>query len=141
MSVRRCATCGKEFEQRFGDTTLTLNCPSCDAQQREAEQAPLVQTAGAAASPSFPITIALIAVNALVFAVMVLRGVSALNPTPQQASLSERTSVRSLSVGSGGAWSPACSCTSESFTLASTCGACGTWAARPRLSSGASLIF
>jgi len=53
-------------------------------QQRDAEQAPLVQSAGAAVSPSFPITIALIAVNALVFAIMVLRGVSALNPTPQQ---------------------------------------------------------
>ena len=35
--------------------------------------------------PSFPVTIALIGINALVFAVMVLRGVSFFLPTPQQA--------------------------------------------------------
>ncbi|HXY24056.1 MAG TPA: rhomboid family intramembrane serine protease [Candidatus Acidoferrum sp.] len=85
MSVRRCATCGKEFELRFGDTATTVNCPTCDLQQWEAAQAPLAPQASAAAidSPSFPITIGLIAINALVFAVMVLRGVSALDPTPQ----------------------------------------------------------
>ena len=85
MSTRRCATCGKEFDLRFGDTAMTVNCPTCDLQQWEAAQAPLVQRASAAAadSPTFPITIALIAINALVYAVMVLRGVSALDPTPR----------------------------------------------------------
>lgn len=39
----------------------------------------------AIAAPSFPITNVLIGLNALVFAVMVLRGVSPLNPTPLQA--------------------------------------------------------
>ena len=38
-----------------------------------------------AKSPSFPVTIVLIAINALVFAIMVLKGVSFLDPTPQQA--------------------------------------------------------
>jgi len=85
MSTRRCATCGKEFELKFGDTAMTVNCPTCDLQQWEAARAPLVQRADAAASDSaaFPTTIALIAVNALVYAVMVLRGVSALDPTPR----------------------------------------------------------
>jgi len=85
MTVRRCATCGKEFELRFGDTALTVNCPTCDLQQWEATQAPLAQRASAAVadSPTFPITIALVAINALVYAVMVARGVSALDPTPR----------------------------------------------------------
>lgn len=38
-----------------------------------------------AKSSSFPVTIALVAINALVFAIMVLKGVSFLDPTPQQA--------------------------------------------------------
>jgi membrane associated rhomboid family serine protease len=88
MSTGRCAICGNEFELRFGDTVWTRNCPACDLQQREtaqAGQAPLLQTADAAPTPSFPVTIGLIALNALVFAIMVLRGVSAFAPTPQQA--------------------------------------------------------
>lgn len=38
-----------------------------------------------AESPSYPVTIAIVAANALVFAIMVLKGVSFLEPTPQQA--------------------------------------------------------
>ena len=86
MSTRRCAICGKEFELRFADTAFTDKCPACDLAQGETVQeyqAPIVQGTGPA--PSFPVTIALIGVNALVFAVMVLRGVSFFDPTPQQA--------------------------------------------------------
>jgi rhomboid protease GluP len=84
MATRRCAICGKEFELRFGDTRFTNKCPTCDLQQWEAEQAPAVPAADTSAT-SFPVTIALIAANALVFLIMVLRGVSAFAPTPQQA--------------------------------------------------------
>lgn len=54
-----------------------------DWQATQAEQAPPTQ--GTVAPPSFPVTIGLIAINALVFAVMVARGVSLIRPTPQQA--------------------------------------------------------
>ena len=85
MSTQRCVTCGTEFERSFGDTALTLQCPACDLRQQEAEQAPALQISGAAPSRSFPITIGLIGLNALVFAIMVLRGGSFVAPTPQQA--------------------------------------------------------
>lgn len=88
MSVRHCANCGKEFAQRFGDTSFTVYCPECDVRQREAEQALPLQiehTASAGALATYPVTIGLIAANALVLAVMVLRGVSVFGPTPQQA--------------------------------------------------------
>ena len=86
MSLRHCVICGKPFELRFGDTAFTTKCPACDVQEWEAEQAeqaPLVQETGT--PPSFPVTIGLIALNALVFVIMVLRGVSPFSPTPQQA--------------------------------------------------------
>lgn len=86
MSTRRCVICGKEFELRFGDTAFTNKCPTCDLTEWETEQAgqaPIVQ--GTGKSPSFPVTIAVIAINVLVFAIMVVSGVSALDPTPQQA--------------------------------------------------------
>src|SRR5216110_386563 len=54
-----------------------------DWQATQAEQAPPMQATGS--PPSFPVTIGLIAINALVFAIMVARGVSAIRPTPQQA--------------------------------------------------------
>ena len=44
-----------------------------------------MQVSRAGPSRSFPITIGLIGLNALVFAIMVLRGVSFVAPTPQQA--------------------------------------------------------
>ena len=52
-------------------------------QSEQAEQAPIPQ--GTVKLPSYPATIALFAINALVFAIMVLRGVSFFLPTPQQA--------------------------------------------------------
>jgi rhomboid protease GluP len=85
MAVQRCVSCGKEFERRFGDTALTLKCPTCDLQEQEADKGPVLQVAGAVNAASFPVTIALIGINALVFAIMVLRGVSFWEPTPQQA--------------------------------------------------------
>src|SRR5260370_2152526 len=54
-----------------------------DWQATQAEQAPLMQ--GTNPPPSFPVTIGLIALNALVFVIMVLRGVFFFDPTPQQA--------------------------------------------------------
>jgi rhomboid protease GluP len=75
----QCTVCGKAFEVSLGDET-TRTCPVCAAAAWEAGQAALLQE-----TPSFPGTIALIVINALVFAAMVLSGVSAFLPTPQQA--------------------------------------------------------
>ena len=82
MSTRRCTLCGKEFEVPPGDTT-TVICPVCYQAAWEAGQAALSQETFK--PQSFPITITLIAINALVFAIMVLKGVSFLKPTSQQA--------------------------------------------------------
>ena len=84
MATRHCAICGKEFELRFGDTRLTDKCPTCDLQQWEAQQAPSLPVAGTSAA-SFPVTIAIIGANALVYLIMTLSGASAFNPSPQQA--------------------------------------------------------
>jgi rhomboid protease GluP len=84
MATRNCVICGKEFELRFGDTRFTNKCPTCDLQQWEAAQAPALPDADTSAA-SFPVTIALIAANALVFLIMILSGASAFKPTPQQA--------------------------------------------------------
>ena len=73
MSTRRCVLCAREFEAPLGDASTTV-CPACNRAAQEATE-----------SPSYPVTIALIGINALVFAVMVLRGVSFFLPTPQQA--------------------------------------------------------
>jgi rhomboid protease GluP len=86
MSLQRCATCGKEFERGFGDSSSSLNCPACDQQRAQTSPAYLEPPPRATLSPvSFPATIALVAASILVFAIMVLRGVSAVSPTPQQA--------------------------------------------------------
>jgi rhomboid protease GluP len=86
MSLQRCATCGKEFERDFGDSSSSLNCPACDQQRAQTSPAYLEPPPRATLSPvSFPATIALVAASILVFAIMVLRGVSAVSPTPQQA--------------------------------------------------------
>jgi membrane associated rhomboid family serine protease/Flp pilus assembly protein TadD len=82
MSTRRCVLCAREFEAPLGDTSSTT-CPECYRAAWEGGQAALSQES--AKSPSFPVTIALIAINALVFAIMVLRGVTFFDPTPQQA--------------------------------------------------------
>src|SRR5215472_15490331 len=82
MSTRPCTHCGKGFGVPLGDTTTTI-CPACYQAARDAGQVALEQEISK--SPSYPVTIALIGINALVFAVMVLRGVSFFVPTPQQA--------------------------------------------------------
>ena len=82
MSTRRCVLCAREFEVPLGDASTTV-CSACNRAAWESEQATLSQRA--TESPSFPVTIALIGINALVFAIMVLRGVSFFLPTPQQA--------------------------------------------------------
>jgi rhomboid protease GluP len=83
MSLQRCATCGKEFERDFSDSSSSLNCPACDQQLAQTIRAS--SRSSTLSPPSFPVTIALIAASVLVFAIMVLSGVSAFNPTPQQA--------------------------------------------------------
>ena len=85
MSPQRCATCGKEFERDFGDSSSSLNCPACDQQLSQTARASLPPPPDTRSPASFPVTIALIAACVLVFVIMVLRGVSAFNPTPQQA--------------------------------------------------------
>jgi len=82
MSTRRCVLCAREFEAPLGDTSTTT-CPECYRAAWEAGQAAL--SPETSKSPSFPVSIVLIAINALVFAIMVLRGVSFFDPTPQQA--------------------------------------------------------
>jgi len=85
MSLQRCATCGKEFDRAFGDSSLSLSCPACDQQRAQTTRASLPSGPDALSPAAFPVTITLIAGSVLVFAVMVLRGVSPVAPTPQQA--------------------------------------------------------
>jgi len=85
MSLDRCVTCGQEFERFIGGPSASLNCPACDEQRAQVIRTFLPPPAETLYRPSFPITIGLIATSALVFAVMVLSGVSAIAPTPQQA--------------------------------------------------------
>lgn len=86
MSTRRCVLCGKEFEHRPGDTDFADKCPTCNlAQWETVQEEPAPSLQGTGKLPPFPVTIALIGINAVVFAVMVLRGVSFFLPTPQQA--------------------------------------------------------
>jgi len=85
MPVQRCATCGKEFERDYGDSSSSLNCPTCIQQLAQSTRASLPPPTDTLSLASFPVTVALITASVLVFAIMVLRGVSAFNPTPQQA--------------------------------------------------------
>ncbi len=85
MSLQRCATCGKEFERDFGDSSSSLHCPPCVQQLAQSTRASLPLPADTLLPASFPVTVALIAASVLVFVIMVLRGVSAFSPTPQQA--------------------------------------------------------
>jgi rhomboid protease GluP len=82
MSLQRCATCGKEFERELADPYSSPHCPACDQQRAQSATA---QPPVPASAFSFPVTIALILVNAMVFAAMALSGASAYDPTPQQA--------------------------------------------------------
>jgi rhomboid protease GluP len=86
MPLERCVACGKEFDLRFHSSPGSFECPDCAQQRTQAVRAAYMQQPRPALSAtSFPVTIALIAANALVFAAMVLRGVSFMEPTPQQA--------------------------------------------------------
>jgi membrane associated rhomboid family serine protease/Flp pilus assembly protein TadD len=86
MPLERCVTCGKEFDPRFHASPRSFECPECTQQRNQAVRAAYLQQPRATLSAaSFPVTIALIAANALVFAAMVLRGVSPTLPTPDQA--------------------------------------------------------
>ncbi len=85
MPLFRCDICGKEFERDFGDSSSSLHCPACVQQLAQSTRASLPPTADTLSPASFPVTVALIAASVLVFAIMVLRGVSAFSPTPQQA--------------------------------------------------------
>jgi membrane associated rhomboid family serine protease/Flp pilus assembly protein TadD len=81
--MQRCAQCGREFEGHSGDSRVSLNCPECDG--RLAQMAGIPASRQSIVTPSFLITAGLIGLNLLVFLVMVLRGVSPLAPSPQQA--------------------------------------------------------
>src|ERR1700716_401192 len=85
MPLQHCANCGKEFQRSFGDTSLSQSCPECEARKAQADETPLLPVVEASSAASFAVTTALIAANALVFVVMVLRGVSPIDPTPAQA--------------------------------------------------------
>jgi rhomboid protease GluP len=85
MSFQRCAACGQEFERNFSDSPASLNCPACDRRQAQTIRAAFAPPRASLPPASFPVTISLIAASVLVFAAMVLRGVSAFGPTPQQA--------------------------------------------------------
>ena len=82
MSTRRCVLCAREFEAPPGDASTAI-CPACNRAAWEARQGALPQEA--TESPSYPVTLALIGISALVFAAMVLHGASFFLPTPQQA--------------------------------------------------------
>jgi DNA-directed RNA polymerase subunit RPC12/RpoP len=72
MPTQHCATCGREFEGNFGDSPASLNCPECD-ERLALRSHPGIATSGPARlSSSFLITTGLIALNAMVFLVMVL---------------------------------------------------------------------
>src|SRR5258708_15760763 len=85
MPFQHCAICGKEFERSFGNTSLSRSCPECEARKAQVDEAPLLPVEEKPSAASFPVTTGLIAANALVFVVMVLRGVSPMDPTPAQA--------------------------------------------------------
>ena|SRR6266478_530808 len=77
MSLQRCATCGKEFERDFADSSSSLNCPACVQQLAKSTRASLPPLADTLSLASFSVTVVLIAASVLLFAIMVLRGVSA----------------------------------------------------------------
>ncbi len=85
MPIQRCPQCGKDFESNYGDWTASLNCPECDERLAQMARAGIPASGQALVSPSFLITTGLIGLNVLVFAIMVLRGVSPFLPSPQQA--------------------------------------------------------
>src|SRR5580700_660430 len=85
MPIERCPQCGREFERNFGDSPVSLTCPECDKRRGQSSLAGIPTSGQAPVTPSFLITTALIGLNVLVFLIMVLRGVSPLLPSPQEA--------------------------------------------------------
>jgi rhomboid protease GluP len=85
MPLQSCATCGKEFDSNHSSSPASPNCPACELQQARGTRAEYEPPRPALSAVGFPVTICLIAANALVFAAMVLSGVSAFDPTPAQA--------------------------------------------------------
>jgi membrane associated rhomboid family serine protease/Flp pilus assembly protein TadD len=83
--MQRCPQCGRAFEPHFGDSPVSLNCPECDERLAQMPRAGIATSGQALVTPSFFITVGLMGLNVLVFLVMVLRGVSPIAPSPQQA--------------------------------------------------------
>jgi rhomboid protease GluP len=83
--MQRCPHCGKEFERNFGDSPASLNCPECEERLAQTARAGIPASRQGLAIPSFPITTGLLGLNVMVFIIMVLRGVSPLTPSAQQA--------------------------------------------------------
>jgi rhomboid protease GluP len=83
--MQRCPHCGKEFERNSGASSVSLNCPECEERLAQAVRAGILPSGQALVAPSFLITTGLIGLNVMVFLIMVLRGVSPLRPSPQQA--------------------------------------------------------
>jgi rhomboid protease GluP len=85
MPIQRCPQCGNQFGRDFGDSPGSANCPECEARLGPMARTGIPASGQIPATPSFVITTTLIGLNALVFVVMVLRGVSPFLPSPQQA--------------------------------------------------------
>jgi rhomboid protease GluP len=85
MALQQCPRCGKVFDRNFSSSPASTNCPACDDQLAQSARTPLLSSPPAISPASFLITIALITASVLVFAVMVLSGASAFDPTPRQA--------------------------------------------------------
>jgi membrane associated rhomboid family serine protease len=85
MPLQRCATCGKVFDSNHASSPSSPNCPACELQHALGNRAAVEPPRATLPAAAFPVTISLIAANALVFAGMVLSGVSAFDPTPAQA--------------------------------------------------------
>jgi membrane associated rhomboid family serine protease/Flp pilus assembly protein TadD len=85
MPIQRCPQCGNQFGRDFGDSSTSPNCPECQAQLTQMSRAGIPASGQTLVTPSFLITTILIGLNALVFVIMVLRGVSPFLPSPQQA--------------------------------------------------------
>jgi membrane associated rhomboid family serine protease/Tfp pilus assembly protein PilF len=83
--MQRCPQCGREFERGFGGSPASVNCPECEERLMQMTRAGVSAPGQALVTPSFVITGGLIGLNVLVFAIMVLRGVSPISPSPQQA--------------------------------------------------------
>jgi len=85
MPLARCPTCGKEFDRNFSASPASPNCPACDQLQARRIRAAFEPPRATLSPAAFPVTISVIAACFLVYAAMVLSGISAFDPTPQQA--------------------------------------------------------